>query len=75
MAGILGAKDANIVNLQLVHRDGSFHTFHLDVEVHDLAHLHAIVAALRDADAGQLGRADLAHGATSQPTAASIVQA
>ena len=50
MSGILGAKHANIVNLHLVHRDGSFHTFHLDVEVHDLAHLHAIVAALRDAD-------------------------
>jgi RelA/SpoT family (p)ppGpp synthetase len=50
MSGILGSKHANIVNLQLVHRDGSFHTFHIDVEVHDLAHLHAIVAALRDAD-------------------------
>ena len=41
MAGILGAKGANIVNLVLAHRDGSFHTFHVDVEVHDLAHLHA----------------------------------
>jgi guanosine-3',5'-bis(diphosphate) 3'-pyrophosphohydrolase len=51
MAGILGAKGANIVNLALVHRDGSFHTFHVDVEVHDLAHLHAILAALRAADA------------------------
>jgi RelA/SpoT family (p)ppGpp synthetase len=50
MAGILGAKHANIVNLALVHRDGSFQTFHLDVEVHDLAHLHAIIAALREAD-------------------------
>ena len=50
MAGILGTKHANIINLQLVHRDGSFQTFHLDVEVHDLAHLHAIVAALRGAD-------------------------
>ena len=50
MAGILGAKGANIVNLALVHRDGSFHTFHVDVEVHDLAHLHAIVVGLRDAD-------------------------
>ncbi len=50
MAGILGQKRANIINLQLVHRDGSFHTFHLDLEVHDLAHLHAIVAALRAAD-------------------------
>lgn len=50
MAGILGQKHANIVNLALVHRDGSFQTFHLDVEVHDLAHLHAIIAALREAD-------------------------
>ena len=50
MAGVLGGKGANIVNLQLVHRDGSFHTFHVDVEVHDLAHLHAILAALRAAD-------------------------
>jgi (p)ppGpp synthase/HD superfamily hydrolase len=50
MASILGTKRANIINLQLVHRDGSFQTFHLDVEVHDLAHLHTIIAALRDAD-------------------------
>lgn len=50
VAGILGSKHANIVNLALVHRDGSFQTFHLDVEVHDLAHLHAIIAALRGAD-------------------------
>jgi RelA/SpoT family (p)ppGpp synthetase len=50
MAGILGAKGANIINLQQVHRDGSFHTFHVDMEVHDLAHLHAIVAALRAAE-------------------------
>ena len=50
MSGILGAKHANIINLQLAHRDGSFQTFHLDIEVHDLAHLHAIVAALRDAE-------------------------
>ena len=50
MAGILGAQGANIVNLHLAHRDGSFHTFHLDVEVHDLGHLHALMAALRVAD-------------------------
>ena len=50
MASILGSKHANIVNLALVHRDGSFQTFHLDLEVHDLAHLHAIIAALRGAD-------------------------
>jgi (p)ppGpp synthase/HD superfamily hydrolase len=50
MATTLGNKGANIVNLAQVHRDGSFHTFHVDVEVHDLAHLHAIMAALRAAD-------------------------
>ena len=50
MAGVLGGRGANIVNLALVHRDGSFHTFHIDLEVHDLAHLHAIIAALRETD-------------------------
>ena len=42
---------ANIVNLLLVHRDASFHTFHLAVEVRDLQHLMRILAALRAADA------------------------
>ncbi len=51
MAGILGAHAANILNLTLVHRDGSFHTFLVDLEVHDLAHLMRILAALRAADA------------------------
>ena len=50
MAGIFGAKGANIINLKQVHRDGSFHTFHVDVELHDLAHLHAMIAALRASD-------------------------
>jgi (p)ppGpp synthase/HD superfamily hydrolase len=50
MASTLGAKGANIVNLGLAHRDGSFHTFHVDVEVHDLAHLHSLIAALRAAE-------------------------
>ena len=50
MAGILGAHAANILNLSLTHRDGSFHTFLVDLEVHDLAHLMRILAALRAAD-------------------------
>ncbi|WP_343344373.1 bifunctional (p)ppGpp synthetase/guanosine-3',5'-bis(diphosphate) 3'-pyrophosphohydrolase [Sphingomicrobium sp. XHP0239] len=50
MAGIFGAKSANIVNLGLVHRDGAFHTFDVDTELHDLAHLHAMIAALRASD-------------------------
>src|SRR4051794_36724356 len=49
MSGTLGQRHANIINLQLVHRDGSFQTFHLDIEVHALPPLHAIIAALRDA--------------------------
>jgi RelA/SpoT family (p)ppGpp synthetase len=51
MAGILGAHQANIVNLALVHRDASFHTFQLAIEVHDVQHLMRILAALRAADA------------------------
>jgi RelA/SpoT family (p)ppGpp synthetase len=51
MAGILGAHQANIVNLALVHRDTSFHTFHLAIEVRDVQHLMRILAALRAADA------------------------
>jgi (p)ppGpp synthase/HD superfamily hydrolase len=30
--------------------DGSFHTFHLDIEVHNLQHLMRILAALRATD-------------------------
>ncbi|AGH50069.1 MULTISPECIES: RelA/SpoT family protein [Sphingomonadales] len=51
MASILGAQQANIVNLALVHRDSSFHTFQLSIEVHDVTHLMRILAALRAADA------------------------
>ena len=51
MAGILGAHAANILNLSLIHRDSSFHTFQIDLEVHDLAHLMRILAALRATDA------------------------
>jgi RelA/SpoT family (p)ppGpp synthetase len=51
MASILGAHQANIVNLQLIHRDTGFHTFHLSVEVHDVTHLMRVIAALRATDA------------------------
>ncbi|HEY0270507.1 MAG TPA: RelA/SpoT family protein, partial [Sphingomonas sp.] len=50
MAGIFGVHSANILNLSLVHRDASFHTFVVDLEVHDLGHLMRILAALRAAD-------------------------
>ncbi len=47
IAGIMGKHGANIVSLDQVSRDGSFHTFHLDIEVHDVQHLMRILAALR----------------------------
>ncbi len=51
MSGILGAHQANIVNLSLSHRDAAFHTYDVTIEVHDVQHLMKIVAALRAADA------------------------
>jgi GTP diphosphokinase / guanosine-3',5'-bis(diphosphate) 3'-diphosphatase len=51
MAGIFGSHKANILNLKLENRDGSFHTFRVDLEVHDVQHLMRIIAALRAADA------------------------
>jgi len=50
IAGILGNHGANIVGMELAGRDGSFHTFHFDIEVHDLQHLMRILAALRAAE-------------------------
>jgi (p)ppGpp synthase/HD superfamily hydrolase len=50
IAGILGSHGANIVSMEQVSRDGSFHTFHLDIEVHDVQHLMRILAALRATD-------------------------
>jgi guanosine-3',5'-bis(diphosphate) 3'-pyrophosphohydrolase len=51
MASIFGTHGANILNLKLETRDASFHGFRVDLEVHDLAHLTRIIAALRAADA------------------------
>jgi len=51
MAGILGTQSANIVNLALVERDATFHTYHVTIEVSDVGHLMRILAALRAADA------------------------
>jgi RelA/SpoT family (p)ppGpp synthetase len=50
VAGIMGNHGANIVSMDQTGRDGSFHTFHLDIEVHDLPHLMRILAALRATD-------------------------
>ena len=51
MAGIFGTHKANILNLKLENRDGSFHTFRVALEVHDVQHLMRIIAALRATDA------------------------
>ncbi len=47
LTAILAHHGANIVNLNLTDRDRAFHTFVVDIEVDDLAHLTNIVAALR----------------------------
>ena len=47
LTAILAHHHANIVNLALKQRDREFHTFVIDVEVDDLAHLTNIIAALR----------------------------
>ncbi len=47
LTAILAHHGANIVNLTLSERDRAFHTFVVDIEVDDLAHLTNIVAALR----------------------------
>jgi GTP diphosphokinase / guanosine-3',5'-bis(diphosphate) 3'-diphosphatase len=51
MAGIFGFHKANIINLRMTARDTSFHTFEVDIEVHDLHHLMRILSALRASDA------------------------
>jgi RelA/SpoT family (p)ppGpp synthetase len=51
VAGAMGSHGANIVSMDQVSRDGSFHTFHLDIEVHDVQHLMRILAALRASEA------------------------
>lgn len=50
MAGIFGRHGANILNVKLDSRDGGFHGFCVDIEVHNRAHLMRVLAALRAAD-------------------------
>jgi GTP diphosphokinase / guanosine-3',5'-bis(diphosphate) 3'-diphosphatase len=50
VTGVLGGHGANIIGLDQKARDGQFHTFHLDLEVHDIHHLMRILAALRATD-------------------------
>ncbi|GLT01568.1 GTP pyrophosphokinase [Sphingobium jiangsuense] len=50
VANIFGVNKANILNLQLVNREGPFHTDIIDLEVTDAPHLMRIVSALRALD-------------------------
>ncbi|MET0252314.1 MAG: bifunctional (p)ppGpp synthetase/guanosine-3',5'-bis(diphosphate) 3'-pyrophosphohydrolase [Novosphingobium sp.] len=50
-AGIFAVNGANVVNLEMTGRDDPFHTYEVDLEVRDLAHLTRIVSALRASDA------------------------
>ena len=51
MAGIFAQNHANVVNLEMTQRESPFHTYEVDLEVRDLAHLTRIVSALRASDA------------------------
>jgi guanosine-3',5'-bis(diphosphate) 3'-pyrophosphohydrolase len=50
VANIFGANKANILNLQLVNREGPFHTDLIDLEVEDASHVARILSALRAID-------------------------
>ncbi|KLI62927.1 RelA/SpoT family protein [Aurantiacibacter marinus] len=51
MAGVFARNNANVINLELTQRDDPFHTYEVDLEVQDLAHLTRIVSSLRASDA------------------------
>ncbi len=51
MAGVFARSNANVMHLELTQRDDPFHTYELDLEVQDLAHLTRIMSALRASDA------------------------
>jgi guanosine-3',5'-bis(diphosphate) 3'-pyrophosphohydrolase len=51
MAGIFAQNRANVINLELTQRDDPFHTYEVDLEVQDLAHLTRIVSSLRASEA------------------------
>ena len=50
MAGIFAKNHANVVNLEMTQRENPFHTYVVDLEVRDLAHLTRIISALRAND-------------------------
>ena len=47
LTAVLAQNGANIYNIHLRHRDRAFHTFSIDIEVDNVAHLTGIIAALR----------------------------
>ena len=51
MAGVFARNHANVVNLEMTQRENPFHTYIVDLEVRDLAHLTRILTALRASDA------------------------
>ncbi len=51
MAGIFAKNLANVVTLEQTQRDNPFHTYEIDLDVQDLAHLTRIISALRASDA------------------------
>ena len=51
MAGIFAKNRANVVTLEQTQRDDPFHTYEVDLEVQDVAHLTRIISALRASDA------------------------
>ena len=51
MAGIFAKNLANVVTLEQTQRDTPFHTYEIDLNVQDLAHLTRIISALRASDA------------------------
>ncbi|MBU0557487.1 MAG: bifunctional (p)ppGpp synthetase/guanosine-3',5'-bis(diphosphate) 3'-pyrophosphohydrolase [Alphaproteobacteria bacterium] len=51
VANIFAVNRANILNLQLVNREGPFHTDLIDLEVEDASHVARILSALRAVEA------------------------
>ncbi len=50
MAGTFARNNANVMNLELTQRDDPFHTYEVDLEVQDLAHITRIISSLRASD-------------------------
>ncbi len=51
MAGVFARNKANVMHLELAERDDPFHTYDVDLEVQDLAHLTRILSSLRASEA------------------------